>query len=658
MSAAAAFLAEMPVLLAIAPLVIWAIGTAITVLTSILLAPGQRGVESSQTYGLDRLDNNRGEGAPIPIILGTRNLIEPQLISAVTKQAGDVQSFNLLYLLGYGELGSMDADYTTRLKINGQPPESYPGLRVTFRYGTGSQTAIAGFDRFGRSRAYNTTLGKDDVLTHEMPSSADEVHILMAFQQGVYRISTGLKQVKSSTPGVRIEFKDADSATASWQYASIDAKRNPDWRNYDVYKTQAKEGHWFFTATTQSVLRKQIEFRFPARGRYYVRITGLWDNTSQPEFREPTITSVNDVTQESRTYAGYALMALEGVATENLSGGLPTVSLLSTGLKLTDPRSGTSAPSANPGVILYGLLLSSTWGAGYASTDLHAAAGQSFRTFMDTCDTTVSVSGAAAEKGFECHYVIDSRAPVEDHIERILLGCRAVLYEQDGQIRIVQDAAVSSVRTFDARQVTTNRRNVLADDAGAAIARDSTLPDEERFNAVVVQYVDAEDDTFEQRIYQYPEGTVANFKPKEIVLLGVTRRTQAKREAIYQYNLLVLTPDFLELGISWGDHDLVPLDRITYYDDFRYSSGSDWKVYDIRFGADGRGRLVCRKYDATVYGATAVTSSPTVTQVGGVTTTGPAKDTVADSKGSGKGQGSGNPSKPATGFKFQVSANA
>lgn len=617
-------------LLALAPIVASLILFAVSLTASYFLQQNVSQGKGSPHYGLDSLANARRQGDAIPILLCTRRKIEPILINVLTKQEGVRQTFRLLYLLGYGELESMESDWWDRLFINDQPASAFPlakknsflpgssffsgsssnnwtpGLKVTFRYGTANQTAIPGFDRIGRGRDYGVVLqgpstGVEAIsVTHEMVAEAEEIHLLLVWPSGIHRVDDS-KGIRGDSGGLKIEYKDADDPKAQWKAADLDKTLNPDWRGNIASGKAAVAGEFWTSGDTTATLRRQIEIKFKAKGRYYVRMTGLHPDTNTRKVAA-TLASVNEVEKETRTYAGYALMAVEGVATEQLSGGLPRVSLITRGLKLTDPRTGSSGESSNPAVQAYNVYLNPTWGCGYDASDLDGGTGGTFRTVADNCDTLISVTGQAQEKAWESQIVLDARAPAEDHLAQLLTTFRAVTFEYDGLIRIAQDVARSSDRTLDARQVTTNRKNVLALPDGTPDFRVPQIPVEKQFNMVSVAYVDGKDDVFGDETYSYPETTPADPRAAELRLDAVTRTSQAKRETVYNWRVFTLCRDMLDVGVGWGEHDILPHSRVTLYDDYRYPSGSDWLVLNVSIDpATGAARLLCRKYDASVY---------------------------------------------------------
>lgn len=608
----------LPVLLAVAWFVPVLVSLALSFATTFLFAPGNRGDDSSPTYGIDRFGNTLPLGSPIPIVIGTRVRVEPPLISLTTKIQGARPTFNALYLVSYGELENFDSDLLKRLKINGQPAESMTGLKATMRYGAAGQTQIPGFDLFGRGQDYSVFFKDGSVsVTHEMVDVADEIHLMLVWSGGLFRTKSD-GGIAGTSGGVKIETLDLGDPKAKWQPASIDKTggRNADWRNYLEKPGDATAGTWYTSGNTTQTLRRQIEYRFPKRGRYKVKITGtLWDDAKQR--RSPTLTGVNEVTQDaSRTYEGYAVLGLEGIPSETLSGEAPRVTLFAKGVKMLDPRSGASAATDNPALILRHMLRDSKWGYGYAANRVHDASGQSFRTFADRCDGLVSVRNGSSEKRYTWNGVLDARVPIEDHAQAILQTCRAALYEADGQVRIAEDVGAASARVFDARAVTTNRRNVLADDEGRPILSYPRVHADQRFTHVVVQYVDARDDRFELTTFTYPDPPATDPKPREVRMLGITRTTQAEREANYLYQLLQ-ADELVEIGIGWGDHDLLPFERITVFDDYWNPAGKDYVVLSLRFGGEGgRGTVHGIEYVAGAYGAVTADATKPPAQVG------------------------------------------
>lgn len=100
---------------------------------------------------------------------------------------------------------------------------------------------------------------------------------------------------------------------------------------------------------------------------------------------------------------------------------------------------------------------------------------------------------------------------------------------------------------------------------------------------------------------------------------GVTRRTQALREARYHLNLAQLCPRFVTFEVFWGDQDLEPGDIITITSARLGYSAKKWVVLSITVRPDGRAVVEGREHDPAVFTDTMDPVSATASfQPGGV----------------------------------------
>ncbi len=600
--------------------------------------PGNRGYESDPTYSFTRLGNNRGEGGPPPVILGKKNRITPQLVSTTLGTTKGVQAFRGLYLLGRGEIASMESDWRDRLRVNGQSVKSLAGVTATFRYGTATQTAIPGSEQVGTAYDVgNATLRLGTAAKeYEIRSTAAETFQLsFVAGGGIFKQDRKGRQLDSAA-GIEVEYYDSqerkwhppfiiDPQTSeanqkkykSGYFVWCDIKNeNTEWtRTEESGKGGPIAGRLFAINNTRSAVNLQLNLHFPdpaliAPGRHTkIRVRGVVANEAD-DVRETTWHTVIEVRPHSNTYAGYALMYLEGIASEEVQGGVPDVELDCTGLLVTDPRTGVTAQSENPGVLIREVLSNTAWGMGLdlPAGILDDGSGSTFRSFMDFCDAQVTPSKSngltAAEAAFRLNYVLGTRSSSDEHLGAMLATCRATLYEVQGKIRIAWDAAGASTRDFDARLSTSGRRNVLlgADDRTSIIERQ--VPESERYNRVRILYVDSEDG-YQKRTVDLPAsasvGVTVSERVLDLQLFGIAYRSQATREARYRLNEALHSTLLIDLQGAFGDADLVPEDKFTVYDDYRYPSGKVWRLMGTGWGVDGVTSIRGREYEAAVY---------------------------------------------------------
>lgn len=447
---------------------------------------GRSGWKSSPTYGFDSLSNAAQDGSPIPIVYG-EHLIAPAIISLNLKTEGGQQTLYALCAVCEGEIDSI---HTVRL--NDTPIESFTGASYETKLGTSSQTAVGGFEQIGTAYEAGTRLNKDDSHVHTMRGAADEVVLAFVWPGGMSKINDE-GATESANVGIKIEYRDPSAADSAYAAFPIPTGGQGDWyadKQAGIWKTEAK---------TRSALRRQLRLVLdgadgrPGTGPWYIRVTGTIDDGST-KIRVPTLASVVEIQNDTRTYANTALLALKLPASEQLSGSVPRITCVVKGRKVYDPRTGTTAWSQNPILCVRDLLLSSSYGLGgwLSSTDIDDGVGGSWRTAADECEDGVIPPGAKdAEDRHELDYVVDVRAEAGDHLTQILATCRATLFQAEGKLRVVRDKAGTSARSFEARLTasTANRRNILDAD-GRSTLTSRVLDSTQQWNAVRVRYTD------------------------------------------------------------------------------------------------------------------------------------------------------------------------
>lgn len=128
-----------------------------------------------------------------------------------------------------------------------------------------------------------------EFVEHEMENEGVEVHVLLRFRFGLYGIGR-LGELQPAVAGVILQLNDATRPTDEknpFVVARLQRDANPDWFSDEP-------GVWLTRARTNENLERTIIFRLPGKGRYRVRITGLF-NDNAIERRVPILTGVAEV---------------------------------------------------------------------------------------------------------------------------------------------------------------------------------------------------------------------------------------------------------------------------------------------------------------------------------------------------------------------------
>jgi hypothetical protein len=655
------------------------IGLGLTLISQGGAGKGVGGLQSSPRYGFDTLSNPGSIGGPVPVVYG-QELVAPQVISTNVVQTGQSQTLKVLCLVSEGEIESI-----TGIRLNETPIESFTGAVATTRLGTSTQTALPEFNQRGTPYDSNTTLGLNATHVHEMRAAGDEVVFNLLYPGGIWGIGSK-GDVIFVRSRIKIEWKrygEADAAYAPWIQTQLS-----DWQN-------EKNGTWRYDAKTTSQLRLQMRLVLTnttgvGRGRYVFRLTGQQANEAKKTC-VPNLTSTIEISSDQRTYPGMALLGLTLPASAQLAGAIPRITCVVKGRKLYDPRTGTTAWSRNPILILRDLLLNTTYGLGrwISSSEIDDGVGGSFRTVADACDADVTTPTGVSEDAHQFDMVLDVRAPSRDWVDQITRSCRTTLFSSHGKLRVARFAAGASVRTFSENEGDGVRKGIVAMPDGDGSTERSTLverwlDDAERWNAARFLFADRDDgyrrrtvvirdqripistgawifgtgfalgakiksmnvegtDTYavvvraaavgDSYVYYaqaeidplfsggsgstnpltaanppstqvYPTGQPEYITPERVLetqLFGVTRRTQAQREARHHMLLALYCPRFVTFDVFLGDLDLEPGDHIAITSSRLGYSAKQFTVLSIAVRSDGFGTVEAREYEARVF---------------------------------------------------------
>lgn len=113
-------------------------------------------------------------------------------------------------------------------------------------------------------------------------------------------------------------------------------------------------------------------------------------------------------------------------------GGLPTVSVITRGNKLFDPRTSSWSYSTNPVLAVYDYLASTVYGLGVPSAELTAA---DFITEANYADENVTTDAGTADR-FTANGMVDTSQTVGTNLKSLLSSCRGWLVYEGGAFRM------------------------------------------------------------------------------------------------------------------------------------------------------------------------------------------------------------------------------
>lgn len=123
----------------------------------------------------------------------------------------------------------------------------------------------------------------------------------------------------------------------------------------------------------------------------------------------------------------YARLAFNQEAFPN---GRPTIKAIVRGKKVYDPRTATTAYSANPALCVLDYLRDSTFGFGASLTEINTT---TFNAAANICDENVTLAAGGTEKRYECHGVILSDRTPKSVLEDLLTSCGGMIFYSGGK---------------------------------------------------------------------------------------------------------------------------------------------------------------------------------------------------------------------------------
>lgn len=520
--------------------------------------------DSSPTYLLDGVSTRLGPGFPIPVVYGEHRCGGQVLASRADEtiyqprgQQDRIAVEDWLHLLiAYSEgpiyrIGDVDAGfcgeindlgYRSAVLYGGQalPEKALPdGLKVngTLIDADPEQTIALAHLRMGYLhqspvrgplRQASTLYDVDEELTQGNPviyetlGDVDSVEMKLQFPSGLYSLNG------STMLPYRVDFL-------------LKFRRVGDstpWDQIVGWGTNV-----LLPAGTRAGVGVTLRWDAWSRDSYQVRIERVTPDDNQSSTSSPSSRSVwrstTEVTESDFAYPMLALMALSLAGSERISGTISSVTVPVKGRLLSrydgaswvaeewDDGSGNGT-AKNPAWVLADLLTNERYGAGriISRGQLDAA---SFKDLADYCDELVDDGASGTEPRHQFDGVFDSQSSVWDAVERVARSCRASVMLWGNQVRVTFDHLKSRVRLFTSsaisdfsmQYVDKSQVPTVYDVRIANAAKDweqDTIPQEDP---------DADLDPYSI--------SVDTRRRRQIEFYGITRESQARREAIYAF---------------------------------------------------------------------------------------------------------------------------
>ena len=486
---------------------------------------------SSPTYGWDGVQTQQNVGTAIGVVYGEHK-IGGNVINQFITNDGDKNYLHSLIALCEGEIEAI-AD----IQVNDNPIANFEGITTAQKLGTNAQVPITGFEDLHDIN--NVAITMNDLNdNHVYTMSGDDIvgfEVLVTFPSGLYYMSNS-GAISSAECQVKIEYK----LHAAGTYTLLDT--------------------FIITESNRSSVRRIFRKIGLAAGKYDIKVTRMTAAGDVNTVRDMVWTHADELRDDSLAYPNTALLALNYLATDQLSGGMPNVTCVVKGKKVSVPNilteedgdpvdyddyyydptasewklfaddstlywDGTTyvtAYSANPVWVINDIFTSKRYGLGEFIDTMHISLA-SFIEMAKYCDGKVADGDGGFEKRFRLDVVLDSETRAIDALMQLASTFRAIFYFSENAIQLKIDKPELPVQMF-------TMGNIIQ---GSFLQKWKSVKDVP--NVMQVQFLD-KDKNYEQEIISFMDETaLAAGEPlrKKDLRLFCTRVSQVIREARY-----------------------------------------------------------------------------------------------------------------------------
>ena len=494
--------------------------------------------ESSPTYGWSGIATTMDVGTPVPVVYGEHR-VGGNVINSWVRADGDKNYLNVLLGLCEGEIQAI-AENTGELIINNNPSENFDGISVSRRYGTKDQSVISNFEDSHNLYAINAELTKNNPYVYTTVDSDVE----------------GFEVHLQSTGGI---FGQDDNGTIiSWTITyKVEYKLHVD-STYILADTIN------ITEKMRNTVRRIYRKTGLPANKYDIKVTRTSDDSALSPMRQGdlTWTQVDEIKTDDFRYPYSALIGVEALASDQLSGAMPDFGVIVRGKKVKVPYilngatevdwedyywdplteeykllsnntvlswDGTTYVdrwSANPVWCLKDLLTHGRYGLGQY-INVSSIDEPMLLEMSQYCEERVPDGLGGYEKRFRLDIVLDGQSKALDAINQICSSFRGLPFYSGGTIKIKIDKPENPVQLFTMGNISINSFN------------QSWKSIKEVPNVIEVQFLD-KNKNYEQDTALYEDPiSLANGDPvrTRTIRLFTTSLSQVMREARYALKL-------------------------------------------------------------------------------------------------------------------------
>lgn len=485
--------------------------------------------EGSPTYGWDGVQTIQEVGVPVALVYGEHR-VGGNIINQFLWEDGDNNYLNVLLALCEGEIEAVED-----IEVNSNPINNFDGVSIAKRYGTNNQDLISNFEDLHNIYPVNATLTKNNSYVYTtVDSDVEAFEIHLRCNNGLYQQNSSSGDIQSWSVSYRVEYKlHSEGTYTDLGIATISAK-------------------------SRSVVRRVYRKAGLTPGQYDIRITRTSDDSSLDPLKQGDLSlfQIDEIKTDDLSYPNTALLGLQLLATDQLSGSMPNITSVVKGKKILVPDvlnagapvdwedyywagsdyrlladdtllswNGTTYAdkySANPVWCLRDMIVNNRFGLGeFISTQNLDMA--SLLEMSRYCEEKVPDGQGGFEKRFRLDVVIDSNNKALDILIQLCATFNAMPVYSGGGISFKIDKPSMPTQLF-------GMGNIIKDSFAQSWKTLKEVP-----NVIEVQFTDKDKNYNQETIAYIDEEALASGEPmrKSQVRLFTTRVSYAIRTARY-----------------------------------------------------------------------------------------------------------------------------
>jgi len=475
---------------------------------------------NSQVYGWSP-HSAQQQGIVVPRFYGT-NKLWGNIIAVHTQpdDADDTKEIvQMLVALGQGPVEGIVAG---SIQINDQPAANYSEVITEEKFGTLNQTAVSFFENTKAEFRPNRVITNDNgpVIYTTPDNDFDDLEIELIFARGLY-YANDQGSLSEHSVGIKIEI----SVSGEESYSTLVAETITDTTTSPKRKKYVS-GEAYTGGSSPTVTRGN---------KYDIRVTKTSaDSTSSRYADELRLGSLREVLDDQFIYPGIALLGIEALATDQISGSV-SASCIQKGLivNVYDGVSWNLEWSDNPAWVLWDIITRPVISGGgdsanpyvilrYDGVDPNRLDLVKFYELAQFCDDDDVPDGEGGlERRIRFNGGFDTGTTVWGAMQKICEIARCSVILQGTTYTLAIDKADTAVLAF-------NVSNIIADSFQKIY-----LPQSELISEIEVQYRDELQD-YERVPFSVDNPNITTGIKTTLELFGITKQSEAWRAAMFR----------------------------------------------------------------------------------------------------------------------------